>query len=148
VAPVKSVPVMTTEVPPAVLPEVVPSEVIAGAEAAVKVNRLLLLGVELPAVVLTTTSQVPAMLAGVVALICVPETMVKLAAGTPPKVTSVVPPRSVPLMVTEVPPAVLPEVVPRLLMAGAEAAVKVNTSLLDVADTPEGVTTVISTTPA
>jgi hypothetical protein len=38
-----------------------------------------------PEVVTTATSTVPAAPAGVVAVICVPELIVKLAAGMPPK---------------------------------------------------------------
>jgi hypothetical protein len=56
VAAVKPEPVMVTEVPPAVLPEVVPRLLTTGAAAAVKVNRA---GVEAPGT-LTTTPTVPA----------------------------------------------------------------------------------------
>jgi hypothetical protein len=124
-APVKLLPVMTTVVPPAVLPEVVPRLLMAGADAALYVKRPLLVAADVPAVVTTTTSMVPAVLAGEVAVICVPETMVKLAAATLPKYTATAPPRSVPLMVTLVPPAVLPDDVPRLVMTGALAALNV-----------------------
>jgi hypothetical protein len=68
-APLKSVPVMTTVVPPAVLPELVPSPVMAGGLAALKVKRAELLGAELPAVVCTTTSTVPALVGGVTEVI-------------------------------------------------------------------------------
>ena len=57
------------------------------------------------------------------------------AAGTPPKVTRPTPPKSVPVIVTEVAvSAVLPEVVPRPVTVGADACVKVNNaSVLEAA---------------
>ena len=58
------------------------------------------------------TSTVPVAAAeGEVAVIDVEELTVKTA-GAPPKLTRYVPPKLVPVMVTESPPAVLPEVVP------------------------------------
>ena len=61
--------------------------------------------------------------AGEVAVICVDELTVKLAAAKPPKETAVAPVKFVPVITTLVPPVVLPEVVPRLVTVGKEAAV-------------------------
>ena len=52
------------------------------------------------------------------------------------------------MTVTLVPPAVLPEEVPRLVIAGALAALYVNRSDEEVAEVPDGVVTVTSTAPA
>ena len=83
-----------------------------------------------PAVVVTVMSTVAAAWAGETAVMDVLELTTQLTAGTLPKFTAVVPVRSVPVMVTEVPPAVLPLLVPSEVTVGAEAAVKVNWSLL------------------
>ena len=61
-----------------------------------------------PMGVVTRTLAVPAVPAGVVAVIVVALTTVKLVAATPPKVTAMVPVRLVPAIVTLVPPSVLP----------------------------------------
>ena len=59
--------------------------------------------------VLTTTLAVPAVPAGVVAVIEVALTTVTFVAAAPPMVTPVAPVKFAPVMVTEVPPAVGPE---------------------------------------
>jgi hypothetical protein len=61
----------------------------------------------------------PAEPAGVVAVICVELSTVKLAAAVPPKVTEVAPVRLVPVMVTLVPPAVGPLLGDTLVTVGA-----------------------------
>jgi hypothetical protein len=53
----------------------------------------------------------------------------------------------VPVTTTLVAPAVLPVLVPRLVTVGTNAAVYVNWSLDEIAETPLGVVTVTSTTP-
>jgi hypothetical protein len=62
----------------------------------------------LPAGVVTTTLAVPAVPAGVVAVIDVALTTETLVAATPPIVTPVAPVNPVPVIVTAVPPAVDP----------------------------------------
>ena len=59
---------------------------------------------------MTTTLAVPAVPAGVIAVIEVSLTSTMLVAATPPMVTFVVPMKFVPVRVTGVPPPVLPEV--------------------------------------
>ena len=61
--------------------------------------------VEMPPGVVTVTSTVPLDSAGLVAVICVAETTVKLLAAVVPKSTAVAPLRPVPVIVTRVPPA-------------------------------------------
>lgn len=62
-----------------------------------------------PPGVVTRALTVPAVPAGVVAVIEVALLTVKPAAGLAPKLTPVAPMKSVPVSVTTVPPAVLPE---------------------------------------
>ena len=69
----------------------------------------------LPPGVVTTTLAVPALPAGVVAVMVVALTTVTLVAAVPPMVTPVAPVKFVPVIVTLVPPAELP-------VAGAIAA--------------------------
>jgi hypothetical protein len=59
-APVKALPVIVTEVPPAVVPEVVPRLVTDGVEARVKVYRSPLTMADVPLNVVTVTLKVPA----------------------------------------------------------------------------------------
>jgi hypothetical protein len=68
-APLKFVPVMTTVVPPAVLPLVVFKPVMAGAGAAAYVNLSAELGADTPFEFETATSHVPAVCAGATAVI-------------------------------------------------------------------------------
>ena len=65
-------------------------------------------GSEVPAAVVTVTSTNPAGPAGLMAVICVPDTTVTPVAATPPKLTPVAPDSTVPVIVTSVPPAELP----------------------------------------
>jgi hypothetical protein len=144
VAPVKSVPVMTTDVPPAVGPEFGETELTVG--SAMNVNWSAGEIAEVPPTVVTVTSTVPAELAGEVAVTSVSESTVKPAAGVVPKVTAAASLKPVPEIVTEVPPAVGPEVGAIELTVGA--ATKVNWSLAPVGEVPLGVVTVTSTVPA
>src|SRR5690606_4882314 len=105
VAPVRSVPMMVTEVPPAVLPVFGVTEGSGGGGTSKAKPSA---RVSLPPGVVTSTSTKPAAWAGVVAVIWVGLSTVKLVAGVSPMVSAVAPVRSVPMMVTEVPPAVLP----------------------------------------
>jgi hypothetical protein len=73
---VKLVPVMVTLVPPAVLPEVVPSPVAVGAGVLRKVNWSALEVLLVPLLVVTVMSTLPAVPAGATAVICVSELIV------------------------------------------------------------------------
>jgi len=104
VAPVKLVPVMVTEVPPAADPELGLTAVTVGSGVATNVNQSTGASTaETPAGVVTVTSTVPVAI-GEVAVIWVALFTVKPWAGTVPKVTAVVPVKLVPVMVTELPP--------------------------------------------
>lgn len=116
VAPVKLVPVMLTLVPPSVVPVVVPRLVTVGTDAALTVK---VEAAEVPLGVVTVTPTLPTGKGGDVAVICVLESTVKLAAGKLPKVTAVAPVKSVPVRVTLVPPAVVPLLGFSVVMAGA-----------------------------
>ena len=63
----------------------------------------------------------PAVPAGVIVVISVSLTTVRLVATVLPKVTAVAPVKPVPMMVTAVPPAVVPDVGEMLVNVGAEA---------------------------
>ncbi len=119
VAPVNPVPVMVTEVPPAVVPDVGETLVNDGAEAV-----YVYVPVAVPPGVVITMLAAPAVPAGVVAVIDVLLTTVNEVAAVPPKVTEVAPVNPVPVMVTEVPPAVVPDVGKMLLNVGAADAGK------------------------
>jgi len=69
--------------------------------------------------VVTSTLAVPAVPAGVVAVILVELTTIKLVAAVPPMVTEVAPVKPVPVMVMAVPPAVEPLVGEILVTVGA-----------------------------
>jgi hypothetical protein len=79
---------------------------------------------EMPPGVVTVMSTVPAVPAGLVALIWLAELTVKLEAALLPKSTAVAPLRLVPVMVTTVPPMLVPEVglMPLTTGAGLPAA--------------------------
>jgi hypothetical protein len=112
VAPLKFVPLIVTDVPPAVGPEVGDSELTVGAGTgggATEVNWSAVAVALVPFGVVTVTSWAPAPSAGATAVIRVDDDELKLMAGTVPKSTLVAPLKLVPLMVTEVPPAVEPE---------------------------------------
>jgi hypothetical protein len=105
-APVNPVPVIVTLVPPAAEPVFGLTFVTVG--AATNVNWSAALVADVPPVVTTVTSTVPALSAGEVAEIDVSEFTVKLAAAVPPKLTADAPVNPVPVIVTLVPPAVGP----------------------------------------
>jgi hypothetical protein len=73
---------------------------------------------DVPNGVVTVTVIGPAVCAGEVAEIWVPELTVKLVAAVPPNTTAVAPPRLNPVMVTEVPPATGPADGVRSVMLG------------------------------
>ena len=72
-----------------------------------------------PPAVLTSTVCEPEAPAGVTAVIDVGETTVKLAAATPPTVTSVAPVKLVPVIVMDVPPPTGPDTGLTPVMVGA-----------------------------
>jgi hypothetical protein len=78
---------------------------------------------EMPPGVVTVMSTVPAVPAGLVALIWLAELTVKLEAALLPKSTAVAPLRLVPVMVTTVPPMLVPEVGLMPVTTGAGVAV-------------------------
>ena len=145
VAAVKPVPVMVTEVPPAVGPALGATELTVGT-GAIKVKWSAEDVAEVPPVVVTVTSTTAAACAGEVAVIWVAEATVKPEAAVVPKWTAVAPVKLVPVMVTEVPPAVGPEVGATELTVGA--ATKVNLSADEVVEVPPAVVTLMSTVPA
>jgi hypothetical protein len=97
---------------------------------------------DVPIRVVTVMSTVPAVSAGLTAVIWVEELTVKLAAAVVPNSTPVAPVRLEPVMTTVVPPAVVPTVGVTPDTVGA--AWYVNWSAEDVAEVPEAVTTVMS----
>ncbi len=150
VAPVKSVPVRVTDVPPATGPLAGSIPVTTGrTDAARYVNWSAADIVLVPAGVVTVISTVPAEPAGETAVIWISESTVKLAAAEDPNRTAVAPVNSVPVRVTDVPPATGPlgGEIP-LTAGGTGAATYVNWSAADVVLVPAGVVTVISTVPA
>jgi len=104
----KPLPVIATDVPPLVLPEVGEIAVTVGADV-LYVNPLLSVPL-CESVLVTTTLTVPAACAAVVAVIEVELTTVTLVAAVPPKLTVAPDEKPVPVIVTDVPPLVLPEV--------------------------------------
>ena len=114
VAPVKSVPVMVMTVPPA--PDPVEGETLVTVGAGGILYKVL--AVVVPPTVVTNTLAAPALPAGVVAVILVELTTVKLTA-VPPMVTEVAPARSAPVMVMLVPPAPDPVEGETLVTVGA-----------------------------
>jgi hypothetical protein len=115
VAPVKLVPVMTTEVPPAVGPAVGVKLVMVGTGTNVK----LLDEVAVPPAVVTEIVTAPADSAGETAVIEVADVIEYDAAAVEPKLTAVVPEKLVPVMTTAIPPVVGPLVGVKLVMVGA-----------------------------
>ena len=75
----------------------------------------------MPAGVVITMLADPAGAGGVIVVISVSLTTVRLVATVLPKVTAVAPVKPVPMMVTAVPPAVVPDVGEMLVNVGAEA---------------------------
>jgi hypothetical protein len=115
VAPVRSVPVMVTAVPPAAGPLLGVTPVTVGATTSVKSSAPEVALV--PPGVTTLTSTVPVR-AGLVAVIWVELSIVKLVAAVRPKLTALAPPKFVPVMVTDVPPLVGPALGATALTAG------------------------------
>jgi hypothetical protein len=109
VAPVRLVPVIVTDVPPAVEPVVGATPVTVGGGGATKVNWSPAPVALVPAPVVTVTSTVPEP-AGLTAVICVELLTVTPVAVAAPNLTAVAPERLVPVIVTGVPPAVEPVV--------------------------------------
>jgi hypothetical protein len=112
VTPIKFVPVMTTLVPAAPLAGVKLAIVGAGVGGASTVKFVALVAVPIP--VRTVIRPVTAA-AGTVAIICV-AVLDLIVASTPPKRTSVAPPRFVPVIVTDEP--AIPLVGEKLVMVG------------------------------
>ena len=106
VAPVKFVPVIVILVPPSVTPPDGLTLVIFGT-GAMDVNAFVL--VTIPPAVVTVTSLLPAVPAGVVAVMEVALTTTKLVAAMPPTATLVAPVKFVPVIVIVVPPVIGPE---------------------------------------
>ncbi len=77
---------------------------------------------EVPPAVVTSTSTVPALPAGMVARMAESESTVKSVAATVPKVTAVAAVKFEPRRVVVPPPSVLPEVAVRAVTLGAEGA--------------------------
>jgi hypothetical protein len=107
VAPVKLVPAIVTEVPPAAGPEDGLTRVTVG--GVTYVYRSLVLVALVPPGVVTVMSTVPAAPGGAVAEIWV-ELFTENVAAVPPKLTPVAPVKPVPLIVTVVEPVVGPDV--------------------------------------
>jgi hypothetical protein len=107
VAPVKFVPVMLTEVPPAAAPETGLTAVTVGGVTYVKPSAALV--AEVPPEVVTVTSTVPAACVGVVTEQLVVVEQLTPVPAVDPKLTVVAPVTNpVPVMVTVVPPVVAP----------------------------------------
>lgn len=148
VAPVKLLPRIVTTLPPAAEPVVGVSAETAGAGAAVTVNWSALEVDEVPAVVVTVIWIVPAVSGGAVAVICVSESTVNDVATVVPNLTAVAPVKPLPVMPTIAPPAEVPVLMPMPVIAGVDAAVKVNWLEVLVAELPVAVVTTILTAPA
>ncbi len=114
-APLKPVPVIVTEVPPAISPATGLNPVTAG--EASKLNRSAAEVALVPTGVVTVTSTEPASSAGVVTVSEVPEEAVMVPA-TVPKLTALTPLKPVPVMTTDVPPVVVPPTGLTALTAG------------------------------
>ena len=100
VAPVNPLPVIVTNVPPPTGPAVGLKRV----TDTPYVNTLAGDAGDVPVGVVTVTFTVPAVCAGLAAVIVVSLLTVKLAAGVVPKSTAVAPVKPLPVMVTNVPP--------------------------------------------
>ena len=106
--PVRFVPAMVIDVPPATGPNAGDTEVIVGAST--KVNPPVLVAV--PPAPDRTTSTAPAVLAGVATVIDVALELTIVVPAVPPNVTEDVAVKLVPVIVTVVPPAVGPDANP------------------------------------
>jgi hypothetical protein len=145
VAPAKLVPVIVTDVPPAVGPDDGLTLVIAGAGLYVNSSD----GVvddDPPVGVVTVMSSVPGLAAGEVAVIWVAESTVNEVAPVAPNLTALAPVRLVPVIVTVVPPAAGPD--DGLTFVTLGAGLYVNWSAAVLPEVPSvGVVTVMSTVP-
>jgi hypothetical protein len=97
---------------------------------------------EVPPTVVTVTSTLPAISAGLAAVIWPALLTVKLVAGTVPKSTAVAPVKSIPVIVTVVSPCVGPAV--GVIPVTLGAATKVKMSASEVLEVPPTVVTVTS----
>ena len=122
VAPLKSVPVIVTDVPPATGPLLGLTLVTVGAP--MNVNWSFALVALVPPIVVTVMSTVPAAWAGEVAVMDVALLTVKLVAAVPPKLTALAPVNPVPVIVTDVPPVDGPLSGLTLVTVGASTNVK------------------------
>ena len=82
-----------------------------------------------PEGVVTTTSTVPAMCAGVLQVMLTLLTTTSVVQFTPPKVTEVAPVKLMPVIVTGVPPMMVPEDGLMLWMAGSGDSLSVRMSV-------------------
>ena len=106
VAVLKPVPMIVTEVPPAIGPAAGLTAVTVGAARAVNWSAEEV--VETPPGPVTVMSTVPAGSTGLMAVICVDETTTTLVAGVVPKSTTGLPLKPVPVIVTALPPNAYP----------------------------------------
>ncbi len=139
---VKSLPVMVTTVPPAVVPAF---GLMAATTGTPKVNRSAAEVALVPAALATVTCTGPAVAASVVAVIDVSELTVNELAAVAPNLTAVALANPEPVMVTDVPPAVEPAFG---LTAVTSGTPKVNRSAAEVALVPATLATVTFTVPA
>ena len=144
VAPMKSVPVIVTLVPPAAGPDDGLTPVTVGGGTNVNLSPALVALV--PAGVVTVTSCAPALPGGAIAVSLVAAIGVKTVALDPPNLTALGFARLVPVIVTLVPPSVGPDAGLMPVTVGGAAYVKWSPVL--VALVPPGVVTVMSTVPA
>jgi len=136
VAPVRFVPVMVTDVPPAGGPEEGLTAVTVGEPGATYVNWSAAPVALVPPGVVTVTSTTPAAPAGEIAVTDVLLFTTTPVAAVPPKFTPVAPVRLFPVMVTEVPPAIGPELGLTEVTVGA-GAFAMSSASTDV-DVPAG----------
>ena len=94
-------------------------------------------------VVTSTLAALPAVPAGVVAVMLVELTTLKLVAATPPMVTAVAPVKSAPVMVMVVPPAAEPVVGEIIFTVGAGAATTMLATCTEVLVPPKEVTVAV-----
>jgi hypothetical protein len=145
VAPLRFVPVMVTDVPPAAGPELGTTDVTVGAGGGVWNDPWSFVLVALvPPGVVTVTSTVP-LPDGLTAEIRLSEMTTNEVAAVPPKLTALAAVKPVPLMKTLVPGT--PPLGPTEVTTGVGDEVYVYLSLALVALVPPGVTTVTSTWP-
>ena len=140
VAPVKSLPLIVTNVPPFVLPDNGTIPVIEEGVTKVKEANVLL-G---PPPVRTITPTAPALLRGVLQVSVVSSTTVILVAAALPNIIDVAPVRFVPVIVTIFPPRILPSGGEISLITGGVIYMNEENVLLG----PPPVLTITSTAPA